>query len=131
MTGQTLILGSERAEEEAVRVIKAAPQGSVMTVKPPTRTIDQNDKMWAMLSDLSRAKPEGRKYTPKVWKTLVMHKLDHEMRFEMALDGNGMVPVDYSSSSMTKAQMSDMIEAMYEYGGRHGVVWSGPKGEEF
>lgn len=124
MTGQTVILGGERAMSAAMRVLLHAPAGSVMTVKPPTRSPDQNAKMWAMLSDISRAKPEGRVLTPKVWKTLFMHQLDHELRFEMALDGNGMVPIDYSTSQLSKARMSDLIEKMYEYGAKHNVEWT-------
>lgn len=127
MSGHTIILGTERAAKEAVRVILAAPKGSVLTVKPPTRSLDQNSKMWAMLSDVSRAKPEGRTLTPKVWKQLFMHSLDHEVRFEMALDGKGMVPIDYSTSRLTKEQMADLITMIEKYGAEHGVVWSDPE----
>lgn len=118
----TVILGSYR--ELAHRIIDCAPAGSVMKVSPPRRTVDQNDKMWAMLTDVSVAKPEGRELTPDVWKALFMHSLDHAQRFEMALDGKGMVPVGFRSSRLTKAQMSDLIEVIYEYGSRHGVNWS-------
>jgi hypothetical protein len=59
MTGQTIILGTERAAKEALRVILNAPSGSVLKVSAPRRSIDQNSKLWAMLSDVSRAKPAG------------------------------------------------------------------------
>lgn len=127
MSGQTIILGTERAAKEAVRVIIAAPRGSVLNVKPPKRTIDQNSKLWAMLSDVSRARPDGRELTPDVWKALFLHALDQSIRFEMALDGNGMVPIGFRSSRLSKEQMSDLIETIYEYGARHGVVWSEPE----
>lgn len=117
--GQTLILGRNR--ETAHRVIDVAPPGSVVNVKPPRRTLDQNSKMWAMLSDISRAKPEGRTLTPDVWKALFLHALDHAQRFEMALDGKGMVPVGFRSSRLTKDQMADLITLIDEYGARHGV----------
>lgn len=125
--GQTIILGTEHAAKQAVRVILAAPPRSVLTVKPPKRTLDQNAKLWAMLSDVSRAKPDGRELTPDVWKALFLHALDQSIRFEMALDGNGMVPVGFRSSRLTKAQMSDLIELISEYGARHGVEWSEPE----
>lgn len=124
MTGQTIILYGLNSRVKAESIINAAPSGSVVTVKPPRRTVDQNSKLWAMLSDVSRAKPEGRTLTPDVWKALFMHALDHAQRFEMALDGKGMVPVGFRSSRLTKAQMSDLIETIYEYGSRHGVRWS-------
>lgn len=95
-----------------------------MSIKPPSRTGDQNALMWCLLSDISRAKPEGRTLVPDVWKALFMHSLDYSTRFEMALDGKGMVPVGFRSSRMTKAQMADLITVIQEYGARHGVQWS-------
>ena len=77
-----------------------------------------------MLTEVSAAKPEGREMTPDIWKAVFMHALDHAQRFEMALDGKGMVPVGFRSSKLTKAQMSDLIEVIHEYGARHGVVFS-------
>ena len=123
MTGQTMILTQSNLWR-AHQLLDKAPEGCVMEVKPPRRTDDQNAKMWAMLSDVSRAKPEGRSLTPDVWKALFMHSLDHQTRFEQALDGNGVVPVGFRSSRLNKAQMSDLIEVIYEYGSRHGVQWS-------
>ncbi len=117
--GHTIILYGNR--HAAHRVIDAAPMGSVVTVKPPRRTVDQNALFWALLSDISRAKPEGRTLTPDVWKSLFLHALDHAQRFEMALDGKGMVPVGFRSSRLSKDQMSDLIEVIREYGARHGV----------
>lgn len=124
----TVIISGEHSRARAKALIDRAPEGYVVSLKEGTRTLDQNSKMWAMLTDLSRAKPEGRSLTPKVWKQLFMHSLDHEVRFEMALDGKGMVPIDYSTSKLTKAQMADLITTIDEYGARHGVVWSEPKG---
>ena len=122
MIGQTVILRGNR--ETAHRMVDAAPMGAVLNIRPATRSSLQNSKMWAMLSDVSRAKPEGRELTPDVWKSLFLHSLDHAQRFEMALDGKGMVPVGFRSSRLTKDQMGDLIEVIYEYGARHGVVWT-------
>lgn len=122
--GQTIILYGLSSRQKAENLINAAPSGSVVTIKPPKRTLAQNDLMWALLSDVSRAKPEGRALTPDVWKSLFLHSLDHAQRFEMALDGNGMVPVGFRSSRLSKEQFSDLIEVIREYGARHGVQWS-------
>lgn len=113
-----------RNRDFAHRLVDGAPQGSVMTISAPRRTSDQNDKMWAMLTEISAAKPEGRCLTPDVWKSLFLHALDHSQRFEMAIDGNGMVPTGFRSSRLNKRQMSDLIETIAEYGARHGVQFS-------
>ena len=120
--GYQLTLG--RSRETAHRIVGAAPMGSRFSVKPPRRTLDQNAKMWAMLGELAVQKPEGRELTPDVWRSLFLHALDHAQRFEMALDGKGMVPVGFRSSKLSKAQFSDLIEVIHEYGARHGVEFS-------
>lgn len=125
MTGQTLILGTERAAKEAVRIIIAAPRGSVMTVKPPLRTIDQNSKLWAMLSDVSRAKPDGRQHTPEVWKALFMAACGHAVQFEAGLDG-APFPVGFRSSRLSKSQMVDLIDFISAWGSERGVQWTDP-----
>jgi hypothetical protein len=120
--GQTVIIRGTRTA--AHKLVDAAPQGAIMNIRPATRTNEQNALMWALLSDVSRAKPEGRELTPDVWKSLFLHALDHAQRFEMALDGRGMVPVGFRSSRLTKEQFSDLIEVIREYGARHGVAFS-------
>ncbi len=129
MIGQTIRLHGKQQRDTAHRLIDAAPAGAVVNIREAKRTLDQSAKMWAMLSDVSRAKPEGRTLTPDVWKSLFLHALDHAQRFEAALDGQGMVPIGFRSSRLTKDQMSDLIETIYEYGARHDVAWSEPSDE--
>lgn len=124
MIGQTIRLTNDLNRARAARWCQSAPHGAIVNVREATRSNEQNAKLWAMLSDVSRAKPEGRELTPEVWKALFMHSLDHAQRFEMALDGKGMVPVGFRSSRLTKLQMSDLIEVIYEYGARHEIEWS-------
>lgn len=124
MTGQTIRLVGDTQRAFAKRLIDQAPARAVVNIKPETRTNEQNAKMWAMLSDVSRAKPDGRELTPEVWKSLFLHALGHAQRFEMALDSRGVVPVGFRSSRLTKEQMSDLIETIYEFGARHSIAWS-------
>jgi hypothetical protein len=117
--GQTIILGRNR--ETAHRVIDVAPPGSVVNIKPPRRTLDQNSKMHAMLSDIARAKPQGRVLPPETWKALFMHEAGFKCTFEPSLDGQGVVPLGFKSSRLGKAEFSDLIEAINAYGAEHGV----------
>mgnify|MGYP000066518515 CR=1 FL=1 len=119
MASHTVILRTNR--DYAHRLVDAAPVGSVMEVSAPKRTADQNKRLWSLLSLISAAKPEGRSCTPDVWKALFMHSLDHAQRFEMALDGKGMVPVGFRSSKLTKDQFSDLFAVIEEYCARHNV----------
>jgi hypothetical protein len=125
MIGQTLRLFTNR--QRAHELVDKAPQGAVLNIRPATRSNEQNAKFWAMLSDLARAKPEGRDYPVEVWKALAMAMCGHKVRFEPALDGDGVVPIGFRSSRLTKEEMSEMIEALYAYGAEHGVEWSEPQ----
>lgn len=123
MSGQTIILRGPSQRQLAKQLIDKAPIDAVVNVRAAKRTLDQNAKMWAMMSDLSRAKPEGRTHTPEVWKALMMKACGHAVQFEIGLD-NEPFPVGFRSSNLTKAQMIDLIEFAYQYGAENGVVWS-------
>jgi hypothetical protein len=126
MTGQTIRLNSVGNRALAHRWIDIAPPGAVVNIKEANRTNDQNALMWALLSDIARAKPEGRVLPTEIWKCLFMSACGQAVRFEPGLDGEGVVPVGFRSSRLTKAEMSDVIECIIEYGTRHSVQWSEP-----
>lgn len=126
MIGQTVRLVGEQQRAFAHELIDKAPERSIVNVRPETRSNEQNAKMWAMLSDVARAQPEGRKYTTEIWKALFMAEAGFKPLFEPSLDGQGVVPIGYKSSRLTKAEFSDVIEAIYAYGSEHGVKWSEP-----
>ena len=121
---QTVILRGPAQRDLAARLIAVAPADAVVQVSEPKRNLDQNARLWAMLSDVSRAKPEGRKWTPEVWKAAFMHSLGHQCLFAEGLDGSGPFPVGFRSSRLTVRQMADLITVVAEYGDRHGVKWS-------
>lgn len=123
MAGQTIILRGPSQREFAKLLIDRAPVDAVLNVRAATRSTDQNAKFWAMLSDISRAKPQGRCHTPEVWKCLFMAACGHAVQFEMGLDGRPF-PTGFRSSHLSKAEMSDLIEFASSYGTEHGVAWT-------
>ena len=119
-----LIGPSQRAL--AKRLIDAAALNALVKISEVKRTDEQNAKMWAMLSDISRAMPDGKRKSPEAWKGIAMHTLGHEVQFET--DFNDRVfPIGLSSRRLTVKQMSDLIELLYAYGAEKGVVWSEPE----
>lgn len=123
---QTVILHGATRRQMAKRLIDQAPTGAVVEIKPARRSSEQNAKMWAMLSDISRAKPQGRDMPPELWKCLFMAACGHQVRFEPSLDGQGVVPLGFRSSRLSKDQMSELIECITAYAAEHGV----PLGDE-
>ena len=126
MTGQTVILRGPSQRQLARDLIDKAPDDAVVNIREGKRTLDQNAKLWAMLSDVSRTKPQGRMHTPDIWKAIFMNACGHEVQFVHGLEGEPF-PVGFRSSKMTKAQMADMITFIYQYGDEHGVRWSETK----
>lgn len=120
---QAFLLTSQRSRQAACDVIMRAPDYSTATIKPQKRSDDQNAKMWAMLSDVSRAKPQGRRAIPEVWKCLFMAACGHQVQFEIGLDDKPF-PVGFQSSRLSKAQMMDLITFIHQWGDEHGVPWS-------
>lgn len=120
---QTFILISDRVRENAIEAIRTAPADWRVKVEPPLRTTDQNSKLWAMLSDVARAKPEGRNWTPETWKAAFMHHLGHQVLFAEGLDGSGPFPIGFRTSKLTVRQMIDLIDCISAYGGLHQVEW--------
>jgi hypothetical protein len=93
--------------------------------KAPRRSLPQNDRMWAMLTDISRqVSHHGVKYPPDIWKVLMMQAWGREVKWLPALDGHGVVPLLFSSSDLTKAEMSDLMEFMSAWGAQNGVDFS-------
>lgn len=125
--GPTIILHGDSQRAYARRLLDTAEPRSVVEFRPPARTNDQNAKFHAMLTDIARAKPQGRVLSVDVWKALMMHEAGFKCTFEPSLDGQGVVPLGFKSSRLSKAEFGDLITAASAYGDTHGVVWSEPR----
>jgi hypothetical protein len=110
--------------ERIARWAAQAPAGTRVEFKEIKRSLPQNDRMWAMLTDIATQKEHcGRKYTPEIWKCLLMHAWGREVKFIPALDGESVVPMVYRSSDLSKAEMTELIEFMFSWGAQNGIVF--------
>jgi hypothetical protein len=110
--------------ERVARWAAQAPPGTRVEFKEVKRSLPQNDRMWAMLTDIATQKEHcGRKYTPEIWKCLLMHAWGREVKFIPALDGESVVPMVYRSSDLSKVEMTDLIEFMIFWGAKNGIVF--------
>jgi hypothetical protein len=118
-----LVLNSDFARKRAATAILQAPDGYICRVEEPKRTIDQNSRLWAMLSDVAMSKPMGRMHTPEEWKCIFMAACGWEVAFLPGLDGR-FLPYGYRSSKLTKKQMTDLQDFIQAWGDENGVRWS-------
>ena len=119
MSAPTLIL--PRAAETAHKWIDAAPKWTTVTFHKPRRSLPQNARMWAMLSEIAdAAEHNGRKYSPEAWKCLFMHALGHEAKFMVGLSGEPF-PVGFRSSRLSKEQMGELMDFIEAWAAESGV----------
>lgn len=127
----TIILDTKAAKQRAIDMIAAAQYGLVFMLKERARTTEQNDRMWAMLTDVSRqCRIHGQKYPPETWKALAMEACGHKPRVVPSLSGDGVVITGYKSSRLSVGQMSELIEYLFAYGAEKGVQWSNERSDD-
>ena len=77
-----------------------------------------------MLTDIaSQLKWHGQKLTTDDWKLVFLDALKREVRAVPAISGVGWVQLGRSSSDLSKAEMSDLMELIAAFGAEHGVVF--------
>lgn len=121
--GQTIVLNSERSRSDARRLVDVAPPGAVLNVREGKRTLAQNDRLWALLSAISRAKPDGRALTPDVWKAVFMNACGHAVQFETGLSGEPF-PIGFRSSRLSKSQMVELQDFIEAFAAEKGIELS-------
>ena len=81
--------------------------------------------MWAMLTEIAQQLSwHGSTLRPDDWKLLFLDALKRELRVVPNLDGTGFVNINQSSSDLTKQEMSDLIELIFEFGSHHGGAFA-------
>lgn len=128
MTRWTQIIHGPEDQQRAAKWCMSAPLGMRIEFKEVKRTLPQNDRMWAMLTDLSQqAMLGGKRFTPDQWKVIFLHALGQEIQLLPSLDGHGFVPWGQSSSDLTKDEMTGLIELMFKFGAENGVLFQDEK----
>lgn len=98
----------------------------VLTIRRETRTLAQNSLMWSCLEDLSeQVKWDGsRRLTPDGWKDYLTAHLNGQ-DLVPNMDGTGFVAIGRgkSTSDMTIAEMTAVIDLAHAFGSGRGVKW--------
>lgn len=125
MSRAVLILGSKAMRDKAAAWIANAPVNTRIEFREPKRSLPQNDRMWAMLTDITKQRPfhNGVKMTADLWKAVFMQALGSEMTMLPTLHGDGFFPIGHRSSELSKAEMTDLIDLMHAWGAAHEIVF--------
>lgn len=97
-----------------------------LSIKPKTRSLEQNSRMWAMLTDVaSQVVWHGRKLSAEEWKHVFSASLKRQ-DVVPGLDG-GFVVLGQSTSQMTIREMGDLMLLIEAFGAKQGVRFSCPE----
>lgn len=127
------IIHTEEIRRRVLDWIARAPLGTRVEIKGPARTKSQNDRMWAMLTDIVAQKKtiDGRTFTTEEWKSIFLQALGHEQQVLPTLDGQSFFAIGMSSSALSKSEMSDLIDYIFAWGAENEVIWSDPTLESY
>ena len=130
MSRALLVLNTNADRQKATAWVQQAPWGTRIEFKASKRSIPQNDRMWAMLTDVAtQAEHAGKRYTPDQWKVLFMAACGNEVQFLPSLDGTTFIPWGNRSSDLSKDEMSQLMELISAWGAEHGVIFSASDAE--
>ena len=127
MSRALVIIASDADRRKVAEWARKAPWNTRVEFKAAKRSLPQNDRMWAMLTDVaSQATHIGRRFTPDQWKVIFMAACGREVQFLPSLDGSTFIPWGQSSSDLSKSEMTDLIEFMFAWGAQHNIIFHEP-----
>lgn len=122
-----VILTDKATRQRVAGWVMTAPVNTRVEMKEPKRSLPQNDRFWASLTDIARQKTwHGIKLSPDDWKLVFLDALKQEVRIVPNLDGTGFINLGRSSSDLGKQEMSDLLEIIYAWGAQNGVTFTDP-----
>ena len=120
---RTLTITGEVARKAICRHVMTADEGYIVTIAEPSRNLEQNAKMWAMLADLSAQTDwHGNKLNPEEWKDLLSAGLV-QSKVVPNMTGNGFVILGQRTSKLSKSQFAALIELITAFAVERGVIF--------
>jgi hypothetical protein len=122
-----LVLWNDATRAKAIDWIRRAPAETRVTFQAPKRTIPQNDRMWAMLTELStQLLWHGQRLSTEDWKQVMLASLKREIRIVPTIHGDGFVQLGRSSADLSKDEMADLMTIIEAFAARYGVKMKEP-----
>lgn len=117
------------ARQMASRACIQAPEGYVVEIRPKTRSLDQNARLHAMFTDISKqALFHSRYLSPEEWKVIFIsgHAVATGIGTEVVpgLEGE-FVNIRESSAKMSVSRMNSLIEYIQAWADENGVRFTG------
>ena len=105
--------------------LQAGPVEIAVRRPSKKRSLDQNARLWAVLTDVSKqVEWYGRHLSKEAWKDIFTAALERQ-DVVPGLEG-GFVMIGGRTSKMTKKRFADLLTIIDVFGADHGVRWSDP-----
>lgn len=132
MTRALIVVYGNTERQRAINWASKAPLGTRIEFKAAKRSLDQNSRMWAMLTDVAtQVQYHGVKLAADDWKLVFLDALRREIGDELRLvpnlDGTGFVNLGRSSSDLSKEEMTGLIDLIFKFGAEQGVTFHDDK----
>lgn len=120
------VLSHDLARFNAKKAIDEAPEGYCVEVKSTKRTLEQNSKLHALLTDIAvTVEWAGQRRDVETWKRLLTaawcRARGEPIEMLPALDGNGVDIVFRRTSELTKNEMIELIEYIMAWAIDHDI----------
>ena len=114
-------LAHQEARNRASQACQEAPDGYVVRIRKPTRTLEQNAALWPLLEEIAaQVNWHGSKLSEEEWKDVFSATLKGQKTVPN-LDGTGFVILGQSTSDMDKKEFSDLLELATAFAIERGV----------
>ncbi|TKI03556.1 recombination protein NinB [Martelella alba] len=128
MDKQVYYLRTPEIRQNLIDHIRQLPLSSdkplTITIQERSRSLDQNRKLWATLSDVSRqVNWHGRWLDSESWKAIFTAALKKQ-DVVPNLTGDGFVVLGQSTSKMRVSEFSELLELIAAFGAEKGVKWN-------
>ena len=129
---QVFFLRNEQVRSNCQEFIQSLPTDDkkplVIKIQPMTRNLEQNNKLHAMLSDISKqCEFNGKKRDLDAWKLIMVsaHRIATGDKAEMAIGLEGeVINLRESTAQMSVKRMASLIEYVTAWGVQNGVKFN-------
>ena len=113
---------SPHNRDVAKQMVDNAPDGHILEVRPPKRSLDSNRYYWAVLGDISEQMVVGKAYEPSIWHVYFKQLFLPDLMQELPDGSLSIVPP--SSTKLTQKEFSEYLEKVVKWALEHDVRFS-------
>ena len=121
MTRALLVLHSDKQRQQALKWVAGVPPMTRIEFKSPRRSLEQNNLMWARLTEISQAVLwHGQKLSPEDWKDVFSAGLKRA-RVVPGIEPGTVVALGLRTSDLSVPEMTDLLEYIAHFAAERGV----------